>query len=190
MSVALKTKSGDELLAEVERLPENMVGEVIEGALWAMSRPSLAHQTAEGVVESELRREGPGGPSGWVIASEMELLFPSKELVVPDLVGWRRERIAGFEKQNPVTIRPDWVCEVLSPSTRVKDVGPKRRLYARHGVPHLWLIDPESRVLEAFKLQQDLWLHLGTWTENDIVTNLEPFPELTFELSRWWLAPA
>ncbi len=189
MSVALKKKSHDELLAEIARLPEHMTGELVAGELHVMGRPSGAHQNVELELGHDLRHGG-GNTNGWLILTEVEVLFPGKELVVPDLTGWRRENIAGHERDNPYTIRPDWVCEVLSPSTRVKDIGPKRRLYARHGVPHLWLIDPESRVLEAFKLQQDLWLHLGTWTEADTVTNLEPFPELTFELSRWWLTPA
>ncbi|MGV3625384.1 MAG: Uma2 family endonuclease [Archangium sp.] len=84
-------KTPEELLAELTRLPDNMVGEVIDGELWTMGRPSLTHQTVEGALESELRRGGGCGASGWLIASEVELLFPSRELLVPDVVGWRRE---------------------------------------------------------------------------------------------------
>lgn len=190
MNVAVKKKSPDELLAEVQRLPENMTGEVVDGELYVMGRPSLAHQTAEGELESELRRGGGSGGQRWIIASELEVLFSTKELVVPDLVGWRRDRIVGHERDNPMTVRPDWVCEILSPSTRLKDLGPKRQLYARHGVPHLWLIDPEAPTLEAFELQHERWSLLGTWVEREVVTGVAPFPDFTFDLSKWWLTPA
>ena len=190
MNVPHQKKSAEQLLAELERLPENMVGEVIDGELWTMGRPSGPHQNAQTELSFDLRRGG-GGPSNrWLILNEVELLFPSREVVVPDLTGWRRERIAGHEDDNPYTIRPDWVCEVLSPSTRLKDLGPKRQLYARQFIPHLWVIDPQSRSLEAFELQQARWSLLGMWSQREIVSGIAPFPEFTFDLSRWWLEPA
>ncbi len=185
MSGALKKKSNLELLAEVDRLPENMTGEVIDGELYAMGRPSGSHQNVEGELFSDLRRGG--GGSGWLILPEVEVKFSTDELVVPDLSGWRKERIAGFERQNPFTIRPDWVCEILSDSTRLKDLGPKRALYARQGVPHLWEIDPEAHILEAFSLSGPRWVLLGMWSENEVASGIDPFPEAQFDLGRWWL---
>ena len=186
MTVALKKKSNAELLAEVERLPENMTGEVISGELYVMGRPSIAHQNVQAELISLLRRGG-GGPNGWLILPEVEILFPSSELVVPDVSGWRKERINTFEKQNPVTISPDWVCEILSDSTRLKDLGPKRELFARQGIAHLWVIDPLAHILEAFALTGTRWVLLGMWSEAQTVNGVDPFPELSLELARWWL---
>jgi len=185
MTVALQRKSNLELIAEAERLPESLTGEVIDGELYVMGRPSGAHQCVEAEVATDLRRGGGGG--GWLILPEVEVRFPTDELIVPDLTGWRQERIAGFERQNPFTIRPDWVCEILSDSTRIKDLGPKRSLYARHAVPHLWVIDPEAHILESFGLDGARWVLLGMWSEAEIALGVEPFPAARFELGRWWL---
>lgn len=187
MTVAIQKKSSAELLAEVESLPESVTGEVIDGELYVMSRPSGSHQNALTEVTTACRPGG-GGPTGWFVLPEVEVRFPTQELVVPDVTGWRAERIAGFERQNPYTVRPDWVCEILSDSTRLKDLGPKRDLYARQGVPHLWLIDPEAHILEAFTLSSGRWLLLGMWSETQIATGVEPFPGLQLDLSRWWIA--
>lgn len=187
--VALKRKSIAELRDELERLPEHLTGEVIDGELHVMGRPSQAHQTVEGELFSNLRRGGGGGPpaAGWRFMIEVAVTFPSGELVVPDVAGWRSEHLAGHEAENPVTVRPDWVCEVLSPSTRLKDLGPKRSLYARQGVPHLWVVDPEARTLEAFELAKDRWMLLGTWGDAGAASGVAPFPSLTLDLAGWWL---
>ena len=188
MSIAIKRKSNRELLAEVAALPERLTGEVIDGELHVMSRPTPAHQEAEAGLMSALKFGG-GGPlaSAWYFQHEVEILFPSEELAVPDVSGWRSERIAGHRNDNPIEIVPDWVCEVLSDSTRRKDLGPKRDLFARHGLKHLWLVDPAAQVLEAFALSERRWTLLGTWTGAAEVTGLAPFPELKFQLARWWL---
>lgn len=188
MSTAVKRKSNRELLAEVAALPERLTGEVIDGELYVMSRPTPAHQEVEAGLMSSLKFGGGGPPSpGWYFQHEVEILFPSEELAVPDVSGWRNERIAGHRNDNPIEIVPDWVCEVLSDSTRRKDLGPKRDLYARHGLKHLWLADPEAQVLEAFALNDQRWTLLGTWTGAAQVTGVAPFPEMRFDLARWWL---
>ena len=184
---ALKKSSNADLLREVERLPENMTGEVIDGELFVMGRPSFAHQNVQAELNYLMRRGGGGGPTGWLSLPEVEVRFPSSELVVPDVSGWRAERIAGKEHENPATVRPDWVCEILSDSTRLKDLGPKRAMYARQAVPHLWVIDPLARILEAFALSGSRWVLLGMWAENQTVSEIDPFPELQLELGRWWL---
>ena len=124
MSIAIKRKSNRELLAEVAALPERLTGEVIDGELHVMSRPTPAHQEAEAGLMSALKFGGGGPPaSAWYFQHEVEILFPSEELAVPDVSGWRSERIAGHRNDNPIEIVPDWVCEVLSDSTRRKDLG-------------------------------------------------------------------
>lgn len=189
MSSAPKLKTNTELLQELAALPDDQSGEVIDGAVYVMGRPSLRHQTAEDEVVSLLKRGGPGGRGGgWIFASEVSVRFATDEEVVPDLSGWRRERLSQRFDENPVRVRPDWVCEILSDSTRVKDLGPKRKLYARQGVPYLWLIDPNARVLEAFQLVGAAWQLQGTWSNDDVIKGLEPFPELTVQLADWWLA--
>lgn len=189
MSMAPRPKTNAELLRELASLPEGEAGEVIDGALYVMGRPNLRHQTAEDEIVSLLKKGGPGGRGGdWVLASEVSVRFPTDEEVVPDISGWRRDRFGARFDENPVRLRPDWVCEILSDSTRLKDLGPKRRLYAQQGVPYLWLIDPHAQVLEAFSLVGHAWQLLGTWTQNDVVSGLAPFPELSFTLSDWWLS--
>ena len=189
MSMALKKKSNLELLEEASRLRYPLCGEVIDGELHVMGRPTAAHMNVEGELFADLRR-GSGGPppQGWVFLQEVEVRFPSTdEQAVPDISGWRTDRISGHLKENPIVVRPDWVCEVLSDSTRRKDLGSKRDLYARQGVPHLWIIDPDAHVLEVFALSTQKWLLLGTWTADAVATGVLPFAEVTFHLARWWL---
>lgn len=188
MSTALKKKSNLELLDEAARLEYPLCGEVIDGELFVMGRPTFGHMNVEVEVMFDLRR-GSGGPppSGWTFIQEVEIRFTStQEQAVPDICGWRTDRVAGHLDENPLTVVPDWVCEVLSESTRRKDLGKKRDLYARHGVAHLWIIDPDAHVLEAFALSGGKWTLQGTWTENAVVSGLEPFPEQSFEFARWW----
>lgn len=191
MSTATRRPTNLELLDQAAKLPETMVGEVIDGELHVMGRPNPAHQQVEVEVHSELRRGGPRNPppAGWYFQQEVELRFATDESVVPDLVGWRTERIAGHRNDTPIRVTPDWVCAILSDSTRRKDLGPKRELYARQGVPHLWLIDPAAQVLEAFAHAGSRWTLLGTWSGSGIVTGIDPFTTMQFDLSSWWLTP-
>jgi Uma2 family endonuclease len=188
MSTAPRLKSNAELLREIAALPDDQTGEVIDGALHVMGRPPLRHQTTEDEVIILLKKGGPGGRGGsWVFASEVSVRFSTDEEVVPDVAGWRRERLRDRLDENPIRVRPDWVCEILSDSTRLKDLGPKRKLYAQQGVPYLWFIDPQARVLEAFELVGSAWQLQGTWSRDDVVKGLTPFPELTSQLRDWWL---
>jgi Uma2 family endonuclease len=188
MSTAPRRKSNQELRADLVALPARLTGEIIDGELYVMSRPSPAHQEVEAGLMSALKfgRGGPP-PAAWYFQHEVEVLFASHELAVPDVSGWRSERIASHRNDNPIEVVPDWVCEVLSDSTRRKDLGPKRDLYARSGMAHLWLADPTAQVLEAFALTGNQWSLLGTWTGSATVTGIAPFPELRFELAQWWL---
>ncbi len=192
MTAARRLLSNADLCREAEALPPPLVGEVIDGVLYTMGRPSPAHARIEGAVFSDLwdqRRGGGPPPSGWYIAIEVEIRFANDEKAIPDLSGWRNERIAGHRNDNPIRITPDWVCEILSDSTRRKDLGPKRAMYARQGVGHLWIVDSEARQLEAFSLRENQWLLLGTWFEED-VADVAPFTGTPLEIERWWLREA
>lgn len=187
MSPAQRLKTNAELLSELASLPDNQSGEVIDGSIYVMGRPSGAHQNVEDELTASFRRGGPGGKGGtWVILSEVSVRFPSDEEVVPDVTGWHTARFGDRYRENPIRLRPDWVCEISSDSTRRKDLGPKRDLYARHGVPHLWIVHPDAHVLEAFELVGTKWQLLGTWSDKQVVTGLAPFPEMTIDLDTWW----
>jgi Uma2 family endonuclease len=188
--MARPSPTNAELCAQADALPEPLVGEVIDGVLYTMARPSPAHQNVEAGLIVDLRGGPRGGgppPSGWYIQPEVEVRFPGDEKAVPDLSGWRSERIAGHRNDNPIRVAPDWVCEILSSATRAKDLGPKRELYARHGVGHLWIVEPVEHTLEAFvRNQAGRWELLGTWSD-DAVADVAPFEGTALALGRWWL---
>ncbi len=106
-------------------------------------------------------------------------------MLVPDLAGWRRERMPQFPDAPWTEIAPDWVCEVLSPGTRRIDLTDKRRIYAAVGVPHLWLVDPLARTLEAFALRDGSWVLLAA-LRDDAEVRLPPFDAVAFPLAALW----
>jgi len=150
--------------------PEGLRAEVVGGDLFTSPRPHPRHGVAQAVLAVEIAgpfQVGRGGPGGWWILIEPDVAFGPHDIVSPDLVGWRRERVPEFPDEQPVSIRPDWVCEVLSPRTARRDRTAKSDLYLGGGVPHFWLVDPEERTLEAFELDEGGWLRLGAWGEGD-----------------------
>jgi len=116
---------------------------------------------------------------------ETEILL-GEDLPVPDFAGWRRERFPGLPKENWISIAPDWVCEVLTPSTARIDRAPKMPIYARHSIPHLWLIDPIAETLELFRLESGRWVLLTVFVEDDR-ERAEPFQEIEIELGNLWI---
>ncbi|MBI5446428.1 MAG: Uma2 family endonuclease [Deltaproteobacteria bacterium] len=169
-------------------LPENMTGQIIDGELIATPRPSRRHARATSALNSELGPPydfGRGGPGGWILLVEPEVALGTN-LVVPDLAGWRKERLAEPEEHNWISVAPDWVCEVLSPGTVRLDRIRKMALYAEHGVPHLWLVDPIETTLEVFRLEGGAWVLRGAYGGEERV-RAEPFPEAEIELTHlWW----
>ncbi len=167
--------------------PPNRVAEVIDGTLHMQPRPAMRHAWASSILGGELVSpfsRGRGGPGGWWIIDKPELHL-GDDIVVPDLAGWRRETMPEYPDAAYCTIAPDWVCEVLSPSTRRIDLGGKRDIYAREGVSHLWFVDPDARTLEAFELRDSQWLLLATLADDDPVS-LPPFDAITFPLDALW----
>ena len=167
--------------------PENMVAELIDGDLYTWPRPAGPHADMSSVLGMLIDfpyRLGRGGPGGWWIVDEPELHL-GEQVVVPDLAGWRRERMPRIPKDHRFVIPPDWVCEVISPSTVRIDRGKKRRIYAEFGVAWLWIGDPIGRLLEVLTLAGDNWKFVVTFAGDDVV-RAEPFPEAEIDLASIW----
>ncbi|RJQ61429.1 MAG: Uma2 family endonuclease [Desulfobacteraceae bacterium] len=172
-------------------IPERMTGEIIDGELIVSPRPSRKHVLTSTVLGAKITApyhlgEG-GGPGGWIILIEPEIGL-GKDFLVPDLAGWKRERLPASEEHNWISVRPDWICEVLSPGTLRTDRVKKMRIYAQHEVPHLWLIDPIEKTLEVYRFQAGSFTVAGVYAENDKVKS-EPFPEIEIDLTSLWWEP-
>jgi Uma2 family endonuclease len=170
-------------------VPENMIGEIINGELIATPRPSPKHMLATSALGGKILPpyqfgEG-GGPGGWIILVEVEIIL-SQQFIVPDLAGWRKERFPKKLEYNWIEVTPDWVCEVLSPSTALRDRTVKKAIYEAHGVGHLWLVDPLHRTVEVFRVESHRWVPAGVFG-GDEKARLEPFQEIEFHLGDLWL---
>ncbi|MFM8331719.1 MAG: Uma2 family endonuclease [Candidatus Methylumidiphilus sp.] len=177
------------LYEQLVALPENITGEIIDGELYTQPRPAPRHCEAGSALGMRVGppfRFGEGGPGGWWIVDEPEIHFVRDTVVVvPDLAGWRRERMPALPEDHRFEVAPDWVCEILSPSTGKKDRIKKMPLYAREGVAYAWLVDPLARTLEAFKLEQGLWVLIATLADEAPVS-VAPFDAITFSLADLW----
>ncbi len=173
--------------ADIEALPLHVGGEILYGSLHVQPRPARRHVVAanrvSGIV-SPPYEFGQGGPGGWIIATEPELHL-GPHVVVPDLAGWRAERLGGKGDGAYFEEVPDWICEIHSPSTRLIDLGPKRRIYATYDVPHLWYLDPVAQTLEVFRLQDKDWLLIKVFFGNEQVC-APPFDAITFPMKLLW----
>lgn len=170
-------------------VPPHLVGELIGGVLHTQPRPSLRHAQAASVLGEELGppfRGGRGGPGGWILLDEPELhLGEDPDVVVPDLAGWRRETLPELPDAAYLSVRPDWACEVLSDSTRKKDRMLKVPIFAREGVPHVWLVDPAAELLEVLRFDADTYRLVGTYGGERPV-RVEPFEAIALDLSALW----
>ena len=167
--------------------PANRVAEIVDGTLYTQPRPAPRHAVASSRLGIDLGGpfdRGRGGPGGWWILDEPELHL-GEDILVPDLAGWRRERLAELPDTAYFTLAPDWACEVLSASTRRLDLHEKRPVYAREGVGHLWLVDPADRTLEAFDLRGGQWVLIASAKDDDPVS-IRPFDAITFSLGDLW----
>ena len=167
--------------------PPHMVAQIIDGTLYTHPRPAPPHALASsdlgGILNSPFSR-GRGGPGGWWILDEPELHL-GDDIVVPDLAGWRRERMPELPSEAYFMLAPDWVCEVLSPSTLKLDLGRKKAVYGSAGVSYLWFVDPGVRSLEALTLRNKEWVLIDTLFDNASVS-LPPFDAISFDLGDLW----
>jgi Uma2 family endonuclease len=170
----------------VERDGDGRAWEIIDGNLVPKAAPSPEHGSAQfalsGILFSPFGSGGSGGPGGWWLMTEVEVEYASSEVYRHDLVGWRRERSAERPTGRPVTIRPDWVCEILSESNASNDTVRKLRALHRAGVPHYWLLDPERLTLTVLRWTRDGYLEAlsATWDET---VRAEPFDAIELSLS-------
>jgi Uma2 family endonuclease len=169
------------------KVPENLIAELIDGDLYTSPRPAGPHARFASALGMDIGTpydRGRGGPGGWWILFEPELHL-DEQVLVPDLAGWRRERMPRIPKDQRFIIPPDWVCEVISPSSLRIDRGKKMRIYGEYGVPWMWLVDPLVRLFEVFALEGERWSLVHTYSGNDVI-RAEPFPEAKIDLASIW----
>ena len=156
--------------ADLEAVPPHLVAEILFGSLVTHPRPAPPHAFSATSLSEELvgpfQKGRSGGPGGWVFADEPELHL-GPHVIVPDLAGWRRERMPQLPAQAFIETPPDWACELLSPSTQRYDRGAKRRIYATYRVGHLWHLDAVARQLDVFELKNDHWVLYETFEPGD-----------------------
>lgn len=172
---------------DLRRVPDHLVAEILDGDLFATPRPSLPHARAGGALGVEIGGpfdQGRGGPGGWWILDEPELHF-GDDVLVPDLAGWRRDRLPKVPDAPFLSLPPDWACEIISPSTEQIDRIRKMRIYARESVPYVWLVNPTVRTLEAYRLEAGRWTLDATYGGAD-VARIAPFEVIELELARLW----
>ena len=179
---------------DLMQVPENMVAELIDGEVFASPRPAIPHALAASAIGGRLfdRFNGPRGggadaPGGWWILYEPELLL-GDDVLVPDIGGWRRERVPVLDRVPAMPMAPDWVCEVVSPSTGRLDRVRKLPVYAREGVGHVWLVDPTPETLEVYRLETGRWVLLQSFAGSAVV-RAEPFDAVDIDMQRWWIEP-
>lgn len=171
---------------DLDDLPEDVIGQIVDGELIVHPRPDHPHVRAASALTWAIFGpfdQGLGGPGGWVILAEPRILFGEK-LLVPDLAGWKKERFVA-PKKGSYAVAPDWVCEILSPSTARFDRVTKLPIYAQAEVQHAWILDPGVRTLEVLRLE------IGRWTisaayQNTEKVRAEPFDAVELDLSLLW----
>jgi Uma2 family endonuclease len=169
--------------ADLEKVPPHLVAEIIHGVLETHPRPVGRHGVAQSHLQGELYSpygRGRGGPGGWIFIGEPELHL-GPHVLVPDVAGWRKERLPDVPRTPGIAVAPDWVCEVLSPSTAKRDRGAKQSIYAEFGIQFFWVVDPSNQILDAYHLLAGKWMLMGTVGGSDEVS-LPPFEDARFPL--------
>lgn len=158
--------------------------ELIDGEILPKEAATGEHGTTQAALTILLggpfnRRPGGGGPGGWWFATEVEIRL-GDDVCRPDLVGWRRERVPERPRGAPITVRPDWICEVLSTNRR-NDLIRKKRIYHRHGVTHYWIVDPIDQTLSVHRWNHDGYTEILS-AEGTERVRAEPFEAIELSL--------
>jgi Uma2 family endonuclease len=173
---------------DVLNAPDHMVAEVIDGELRLQPRPAKPLAAAATALGEELGppfKRGRGGPGGWILLDEPELHLAA-DIIVPDLAGWRRERMQTIVADEPFfVLPPDWIAEVVSPRTEKYDRTDKLRIYFRERVGWVWLVDPLQRTLEILRLGEAGWIIRASFRDDER-THAEPFDAIELDLSILW----
>ena len=165
-------------------VPENMVAELIDGELYASPRSPGRHIRARSALGGLIGPPfdfGKGGPGGWWILLQPELHF-GRNVLVPDLAGWRKERMPQIPEGH-FSVVPDWVCEVIFPATERLDRLKKMPVYARERIPFAWIVDPLQHLLSARRLHEGTWI-LREYGEDKL--RVEPFDAIEMDMSHVW----
>jgi Uma2 family endonuclease len=175
-------------LADLDALPPGIVGEIINGVLYTMTKPRMRHQRTTTGIGADLLGPfdlGRGGPGGWWISIEPGIELPNTPEISPDVAGWRRERMPEMPGDEPIRLVPDWVCEIFSKTTRRHDQLVKMPYYAEVGVAYAWTVDLEARVLTAWRLESRHWVTIGTYS-NETEARIAPFDAVPLNVADWW----
>ncbi len=175
---------------DILRLPDNVVGEIVYGELVVSPRPGPRHALASSTLGIEIGgpfSRGHGGPGGWIILDEPELHL-GPQVLVPDLAGWRRERMPALPDAAWFTLVPDWVCEVLSPSTAIVDRTGKQDIYREQGAPWLWFVDPAAHTIEALSRAEAHWILAGSFGGSG-ERRIPPFDAVPIDVGALWDNP-
>jgi Uma2 family endonuclease len=183
---ALKVPSFDDLYREIMALPEGVTGEILDpGVLRTMSRPGGGHRSAtRRSLRSLSGHDIDEGGLGWWFEIEAEIRF-GERLLVPDLSGWRADVRPDFVDENPIPVRPDWVCEILSRTTQRGDRAIKVPRYADEGVGWQWVVDPEARSIEVYETR-DRKAVLVASAVGAVTRELPPFAG-EIDVGKWWV---
>jgi Uma2 family endonuclease len=173
---------------DLDALPANVKGEIIEGVLYTTTRPRARHQVTARRIASDVGNpfeRGLGGPGEWWILPEPGIELPETPEIAPDVAGWRRERLPSLPDDRAIQVVPDWVCEILSPTTRRHDLLVKKPYYARIGVSHHWLVDLEARTVTACSLESGRWVEVGVYGDES-EARITPFAAVDLDVASWW----
>ncbi len=179
---------------DILALPEGITGEILDGQLYTSPRPAPPHQRAMIGVSSPLHQRYAkppgGGKTGWIFLTEPQIHVAPQD-IVPDVAGWRLEKLTDVPKKvfaEPlITITPDWVCEILSPSSGTRDRVLKRKIYLELKIGYYWIIDPLNQTLEEYKFENSSkWTEMGVFGGEEKF-KIEPFNDIEFDLSTFWL---
>jgi len=176
-----KLATWDDLLATLD---DGRTYEIIAGLMEALPRPRPGHGNAQALLSGEIVRpfqRGRGGPGGWWIIIEPDVELTTNDIIVPDLAGWKRDKVPEFPHDRPIRFVPDWICEVLSPTNQKRDRVVKANLYLTCGVMYYWILDVQERTLEAYSAKEGSWVRLGAWTDGD-TSRIPPFDAIELEV--------
>lgn len=166
------------------KVPDHLVAEIVDGELFTSPRPASPHAFATGVLFADLTQKFQRGGGGWWFLVEPELHLGG-DVLVPDIAGWRKQRMPFVPNVAAFTLAPDWICETLSPTTARLDRYRKLPRYARYDVGHAWLVDPLERAVEVYRLENEHWSLVSTHEESKILA--EPFDGAELDLAELWL---
>lgn len=177
--------------ADLLKLDADVRAEIFAGQIVVTPSPLPRHSKSQGAVRRFIGGpfdddDGRGGPGGWWIFVEVDVQLGPHDVVRPDVSGWQRARLPNPADVRPIEVVPDWVCEVISPSTASRDRVNKRALYATHGVGHYWLLDPDARTLEVLELRGEQWTEVGAF-DDTAVARIAPFEAVEIDVGRLFL---